>query len=86
MLSRINRVSLFSSTSFLWRIKLREEDPSVGQKCLFAQYIEFTTPYEIAEKQFYALSLNLGALDIKKNSSTDKLQGVVLMEGGKVPC
>lgn len=61
MLGRIHRISLLSSASFLWRINLREEDPPVGQKGFFVQYIKFATPYEIAEKQFCALSLNLGS-------------------------
>lgn len=74
MLGRINRVSLLSSAWFLWRIKLREEDPPVGQKDLFAQYIKFATPYKIAEKQSCAFSL-----DMRKSSTSDKLQGVVLM-------
>ena len=61
MLGRIHRISLLSSASFLWRIKLKEEDPPVGQKGLFAQYIKFAIPCEIAENHFCALSLNLGS-------------------------
>lgn len=79
MLGRIHKGSLLSSASFLWRIKLSEEDPPEGQKGLFAQYKKFAAPYEISEMQFCSMSINLGALDMRKNSITDKLQGVMFM-------